>query len=123
MNVTEYNGLKSELGVAGSGINSKTKKELKWKDGTVTSANTPVHIDFSEKTAGRIYVTIGDVVYKTHLEKAHTGFTGLTKPPGVRTMEKWMSDAVAKTVTGHRTEPDGYGVDGSPSWLLVVGII
>lgn len=45
------------------------------------------------------------------------------KAPTVRTMEKWSSDGVAKTVTGKRCEPDGYGPDGSPSWLLALGLI
>jgi hypothetical protein len=37
MNVTEYNARKSELGVTASGINSKAKVELKWKDGSITA--------------------------------------------------------------------------------------
>ncbi len=42
------------------------------------------------------------------------------KEPSLRTLEKWSSDGIAKSVTGHRVEPDGYGPDGSPSWLLVM---
>ena len=38
-------------------------------------------------------------------------------------MERWTSHGIAKTVTGQRTEPDGYGTDGSQSWLLVLGYI
>jgi len=49
--------------------------------------------------------------------------SGFTKEPSVKVMERWMYDGVAKTVTGHRTEPDGHGPDGSPSWMLVVGVI
>jgi len=123
MNVTEYNARKSELGIAGTGINSKAKQELKWKDVTVTPAGTPVHIDFSEKTPTRIYVTIGDEVYQTRLGLAFPRFTGITKPPGFKTMEKWSNDGIAKTVTGEKTEPDGYGTNGAPSWMLVLEII
>ncbi len=123
MNVTEYTALKSELGITGTGINSKAKQELKWKDGTSTPINTPVHIDFSEKTPDRIYVTVGSVVYKTKLFTAHSRFTGITKAPGLRTLEKYGWEGIAKTATGQKTEPDGYGSDGSPSWMLVAGII
>jgi hypothetical protein len=124
MNVTEYNARKSELGITGTGINSKAKRELKWKDGSITSEGTPVHIDFCETRPGRIYVTVGETVYQTGLaNKAHERFTGIGKVPGFRTLEKYSNDGIAKTVTGEKTEPDGFGSDGSPSWMLVVGII
>jgi hypothetical protein len=124
MNVTEYNAQKKELGITASGISSKAKIDLKWKDGSITPAGTSVHIDFCELRPGRIYVTVGDVVYKTGLvNKAHERFTGINKVPGPRTLEKYSNDGIAKTVTGEKTEPDGFGSDGSPSWLLVVGII
>jgi hypothetical protein len=45
------------------------------------------------------------------------------KEPGARTMMKWENDGYSKTVTGYKTEPDGYGPDGSPSWLLALGYI
>lgn len=45
------------------------------------------------------------------------------KAPSINTLEKWSFDAVAKSVTGKRTEPDGHGEDGSPSWLLALGYI
>lgn len=124
MNVTEYITKKKELGVTASGITSKAKIDLKWKDGTVTLAGTPVHIDFCEIRPDRIYVTIGQTVYQTGLtNKGHERFTGIGKVPGLRTLEKYSNDGIAKTVTGEKTEPDGFGSDGSPSWMLVVGII
>jgi hypothetical protein len=123
MNVTEYNAQKKELGIIGSGINSKTKMELKWKDGSVTPAGSPVHIDFCELRAGRIYVTDGDKVYKTGLVNAPKYYTGINKIPTMKTLQKYMWDGIARTVTGEKTEPDGFGTNGAPSWLLVVGII
>ena len=45
------------------------------------------------------------------------------KEPSARTMMKWENDGYSKTVTGYKTEPDGYGPDGSPSWLLALGYI
>jgi hypothetical protein len=124
MNVTEYITKKKELGVTASGITSKAKRELKWKDGSVTPEGTPVHIDFCEIRPGRIYVTVGETVYQTGLaNKGYERFTGIGKVPGLRTLEKYSNDGIAKTVTGEKTEPDGFGSDGSPSWMLVVGII
>jgi 3D (Asp-Asp-Asp) domain-containing protein len=123
MNVTEYNARKTELGITASGINSKTKIEVKWKDGSITPAGTPIHIDFSEKTPSRIYVIDGDKVYKTRLVNAQKYYTGINKAPSLRTLEKYSSDGIAKTAVGEKIEPDGFGPSGAPSWMLVMGII
>jgi len=45
------------------------------------------------------------------------------KIPSFNTLERWMNDGVCKTPTGARVEPDGHDEYGSPSWLLVLGLI
>lgn len=45
------------------------------------------------------------------------------KVPSLTTLERWSDDGVAKTILGTKTEPDGYGNYGEPSWLLVMGLI
>jgi len=40
------------------------------------------------------------------------------KIPSLKTMEKWMSDGVAKTPDGRRVEPDH-----QDSWLSILGYI
>lgn len=44
------------------------------------------------------------------------------KVPSMRTLTQ-MGEGLSKSVTGKTVEPDGYGPDGSPSWLLVLGMI
>lgn len=44
--------------------------------------------------------------------------------PSMAELERYMSDAICPTVSGmDDVEPDGYGSDGAPSWLLAVGLI
>lgn len=43
--------------------------------------------------------------------------------PSIRTLMKWSDDGICMTPTGHRVEPDGYGPDGVPSWLRILGMI
>jgi hypothetical protein len=50
-------------------------------------------------------------------------FQSFFRAPSVATMEKWMDSGIARTVSGDKTEPDGYGPDGAPSWLLAMGLI
>lgn len=45
------------------------------------------------------------------------------RKPSFSQLEKWLGDGVAMTPTGKRVEPDGWGPDGSPSWLLALGMI
>jgi len=125
MTAYDFNNLRGSIGIEGTGIDSTTKQEIKWRDGTVTPAGTKVHIDFSPKSAQStlMYVHVGDKVYKTNIIAGHRKYTGLSKPPSGKLLERFSSDCVAKSVTGKRVEPDGYGPDGSPSWLLVLGYI
>lgn len=43
--------------------------------------------------------------------------------PSMATIERWLNDGVCETPTGHRVEPDGFGPDGVPSWLLILGFV
>ena len=45
------------------------------------------------------------------------------KRPGLKTMENWISNCVAKATDGCRVEPDGVCEHGHSSWLLVIGVI
>lgn len=123
MTTNEFETQKQELGIEGSGLASKTLVEIKWKDGTSTPAGQPVHIWFCPKVnANWMYVVSGDRVYQTRIANS-SKYAGFKKQPTMRTIEKYSWDGIAKTVTGCKTEPDGYGPDGSPSWLLVISLI
>lgn len=50
-------------------------------------------------------------------------YRNLIKVPGIKTMEKWCDAGIAKSVFGAKTEPDGYGPEVEPSWLLAEGMI
>lgn len=55
----------------------------------------------------------------SRLPEILTGF----RVPSVSQMARMGDDGIATTPTGKRVEPDGWGPDGSPSWLLVLGMI
>ena len=62
-------------------------------------------------------------ILMTRVKNAHKTIKGFAKPPGIKTLEKYMDTGKAKTPTGKTTDPDGTATDGSPSWLLVLGMI
>ena len=102
-------------------------KDSKNKKGTELLRGEKVVVVFPKDRAVFTYIFSADdpkrlnkiMVLTTNL---HKYVKGASKIPSMRSLEK-MADGIAKSVLGKRVEPDGYDPYGSPSWLLVVGII
>ena len=43
--------------------------------------------------------------------------------PELDELEGWVFDSVCETLDGDMVEPDGWNVEGCPSWLLVLGLV
>ena len=43
--------------------------------------------------------------------------------PSFEELKAAVFDSVCPSITGDTVEPDGYGPDGAPSWLLLLGAI
>ncbi len=128
MNINQFN--KDKIGIQGTGVDTITTAERNWIDketGNVLftiPAGTHVHVDFSPKRhPDRIFITVGDEVKVSRLTTASNWLKGFHKAPSIKSLQKQSWDGIVKTPTGHKVEPDGYGPDGCPSWMLVVGII
>jgi len=107
-------------------MNLVNNKEIKFNNGLVIPVGTSVGIIFKDGgtvcelsggSAGGIPVTM-----KLRCSSLPRYFTKF-KAPSLKTMQKWSNDGVAKSMLGQRVEPDGYDSEGSPSWMLVAGII
>lgn len=113
------------------------KKDLKLRTGDVIPRGTEVDVLFlgprhrfgdslchlkAEWTgsSGRDYTKKPLLVKIDTLERKVTGFK---RPPSTMSLMKMMDNGITTTPTGKRVEPDGYGPDGSPSWMLVLGFI
>jgi len=104
-----------------------TKRQMTWSKNPETACvipeGTTVTVHFSNSNPSRLYFEYNGSLRASRLVSASQYFTGFNKAPTMNTLGKWDMDGVAKTPTGHRVEPDGWGPDGSPSWLLVIGLI
>ena len=105
-----------------------TKRELNFTRNPETAvtipAGTALQVYFSEVNPSRLFFEYAGSLRILLLVNAHKNVTGFSKPPTARAMQKWEWDSgTCKTPTGHKTEPDGHGPDGSPSWMLVMGYI
>jgi len=101
-------------------ITEKTRREVKLKTGQIIPKGSEFSLVFGQDPNGSPYVT-ATANDGTHFKTRH--FTTFFKEPTLEEMEEWVNDGIAETVNGDRTEPDGYGPDGAPSWLLALGII
>lgn len=95
------------------------------KKGIVFAAGEKVTVAFDVKTksghkaASAYSATASD---GRRFISANFATIGL-KMPSLATLERYSDDGIAKSVFGARVEPDGWDAQGSPSWLLVAGVI
>ena len=114
----------------------KIKKDLKLTTGDVIPKGASVEVKFLGRSDPKGYNTCMLEVdftgpsgrdyqrqpMRTSISRLPDQVDGF-KTPSMRMLEKWSEDGVCLTPTGKRVEPDGYGPDGSPSWLLAMGMI
>jgi hypothetical protein len=94
----------------------KTQKEIKLKDGSTLAKGLPVSFIADRDSRCLVHSP-------AHPEPLQVRITSAFKAPSMASLERWGMDGVCKTPTGKRVEPDGHGSDGSPSWLMVFGLI
>lgn len=130
MTKQEFDNKREELGIKGTGVESTALKDITWshKETKELLFSIPtgarVHIWFSpRKYSDRLFVEYNGEIKLSLARFGHKRFTGLKARPSDRTINKYVYDSVVKSLTGKKVEPDGWGPDGAPSWLLVLGLI
>jgi len=113
--------------VSGQKIRSSIKNDLQLKSGDVIPQGTNIEFVFVEKDRQyriKIIKTDNAQVKVPILLKAYNqNIKAINKIPSENTLGKYVMDGNTKTVTGKITDPDSTATDGSPSWLLVLGMI
>jgi hypothetical protein len=113
--------------LSGNGIKVTTVRHLNYKNGTQVPVGTELVIFFNETRPSRVVFEYNGKTLATRVDRLFETFKGsgvkFSKPPGIKSLERMSNDGIVSTVTGRKVEPDGYGDDGSPSWMLVMGII
>jgi len=94
----------------------KTTKTIPLKDGSTLPKGLPVTFILDKPTRCHVQSP-------SHPAPLQVRITSAFKTPTTATLERWNDDGRCKTPTGHWTEPDGYGPDNSPSWMIALGMI
>lgn len=103
------------------------KKDVRLKNGDILNQGAPVNVSFLGARDPRgssicVLDVPGHDSVRVSISKLPDLVNGF-KRPSFSALERMTDDGVSSTPTGKKVEPDGYGVDGSPSWLLVLGLI
>lgn len=106
-------------------IKIKNNKEIRLINGDVYSVNTDFSLTFRpDSSVCVLTATINDEPKELKL-RVHSlpRYFSRFKMPSVSTLKRYSFDGIAKSMMNKRIEPDGYDEFGSPSWLLVAGVI
>lgn len=101
----------------------KTFIPLKSGDTIVAGTKATISFDPRSNSVALVQFDGRDKPTVLKIVNLHKYFAGMSKPPTMSALEKMNDKGVCSTVTGARVEPDGYGPDGAPSWLLVMGMV
>jgi hypothetical protein len=99
----------------------RTTKEKKII-GTIPKG-TSVNITIEQSTPYLMTVEANGVSIHTRSSNWNRYFKVNGKVPSDKTIEHWVCDSVCKSLNGKSVEPDGWDTDGTPSWLLALGLM
>ena len=86
-------------------------------------AGTSVNVIIDKDNPTKMTIEGNDISIKTRSSRWNNLFKKNGKIPSEKTIEKWVYDSVCKSLNGANVEPDGWDSNGSPSWLLALGMI
>ncbi len=99
------------------------KTSLILKDGRIFPPGTNFTIESFDENNKAVFNDKLGKPFRLKAARLHKYFVGLKKAPSMNTLERQSNDGYCNTVFGHKTEPDGHGLHGEPSWLLALGMI
>ena len=100
------------------------KKEIKMKDGSVLPEGKRFQIRWEETSIGhRPRVKAHDSESEFKISNGTAIKMLGKKQPSVSSLSRWDSNGNCKSILGETVEPDGTDSYGSPSWLIVKGLI
>lgn len=98
-------------------------KAFSLKDGTQIPSGIDCALSFNEERPTLTTITpTGFRAFRLATGKLPRFFAEI-EAPTMEELEEANSDGVCPSVFGEQVEPDGWDADGSPSWLLALGMI
>lgn len=106
-------------------MRKKLIKDVSAKNGNTIPKDTMVDISFPKEHSGQLFRMTDPITgqtvssYTCKIDK----YVGIKVPSIESLYKKAASASTAQSVGGKTVEPDGWDSDGTPSWLLAIGVI
>ena len=94
------------------------KRNMKLKSGREYAGGTKFTLNFDPSGME----LVDDLENKIRFGGRLDSYFGI-KIPSMKTLEKWSEEGYAKSVGGKTVEPDGWDSEGTPSWMILLGMI
>lgn len=104
----------------GGGFSTTVARELRNKKGDVFPVGTKVSCEFKDRF---VRVSDGNIAVNVPYTVASKYLTKFKAAPTMNTLEKMVYSGIATTPLGSKTEVDGTGIYGEPSWPLILGLV
>lgn len=107
-------------------MNATTTKEIKFKaekNLAPIPAGTECQIVFNNGNPVCHVHAPGREPVRIACESLPNYFANDFERPSMEQLGEWVNDGVCESLTGDTVEPDGWGPDGAPSWLLALRMI
>lgn len=104
---------------------ARLSRDVALKDGTFVPRGSAVAVEFPDDRPSLCLLGVEgrDAPVKVSTVHLHAYLAGYQMPPSRAKLAEWLAHGTSETVTGKVVEVDGWGPDGSPSWLLVLGMV
>lgn len=97
-----------------------TKNPIPLKDGSVIPAGAVISWAKGRPTA--TWSVNGEIRSARIRALTAADALGIERPDDAQ-ISAWVTDSVCDSILGAQVEPDGIDPEGSPSWLLAMGLI
>jgi hypothetical protein len=107
-------------------MKTTTKRSFTSKKGITINAGERVTVSFDvkRKSTGEPFAQYIRMTTSDGRRVVTSKFKGAgIRVPSIKTLEHWVCDSVCDSVFGNQVEPDGWDHEGSPSWLLALGLV
>lgn len=97
-------------------------KDITLKDGSTYAKGEEFSVRWDREKPWISLLTIGQREIRVHSQTLPT-LSHDFEAPDMSELDEVMCDGICYSMLGHSVEPDGWDHEGSPSWLLAMGMM
>ena len=93
------------------------------KSGNTFNNGIEMDLSFPQESDGRVCIATDSDGRRFRIRISSLKDKFGIRVPSMKTLEKWVDDGTCSSIGGKSVEPDGWDSNGTPSWLIALGLI